>query len=204
MPLFPSFSYSRHHWLDFWRKKWEISESFFPSWRLWAAFLPCYCWPYQQLVTKSLILITCIGVSAADGLPIGAVNQNSSKCLFSYNLCWGFLVFKIKPQTRNPQHDVTESFNGLFDEFCKMWPRARYQKLMLHGFQRDDCTLKSQPSLNFDNVTFTPGTCGYLCPTRTDLTGSGIRPKFAEYKVMSVSTYNRSERMLTVKSADAG
>ena len=59
--------------------------------------------------------------------------------------------------------------------------RARYQKLMLHGFRRDECVLKNQPSLSFDNVTFTPGTCGYLCPTRSKL--ANIRPKFAEYKV---------------------
>ena len=35
--------------------------------------------------------------------------------------------------------------------------RARYQKLMLHGFRRDECILKNEPYLNFDNVTFTPG-----------------------------------------------
>ena len=60
--------------------------------------------------------------------------------------------------------------------------RARYQKLMLHGFRRDDCHLLEQQSLHLDNITFTPGTCGYLCPTRSQL--SNIRPKFAEYKVI--------------------
>ena len=60
--------------------------------------------------------------------------------------------------------------------------RARYQKLMLHGFRRDDCILKTEPMLHFDNVTFTPGTCGYLCPTRSQL--ADIRPKFQEYKVI--------------------
>ena len=60
--------------------------------------------------------------------------------------------------------------------------RARYQKLMLHGFRRDDCELLEEQSLHFDNITFTPGTCGYLCPTRSQL--SNIRPKFAEYKVI--------------------
>ena len=60
--------------------------------------------------------------------------------------------------------------------------RARYQKLMLHGFRRDDCVLKTEPMLHFDNVTFTPGTCGYLCPTRSQL--ADIRPKFQEYKVI--------------------
>ena len=52
--------------------------------------------------------------------------------------------------------------------------RARYQKLMLHGFRRDDCDLlNAEQSLHFDNITFTPGTCGYLCPTRSQL--SNIR-----------------------------
>ncbi len=59
--------------------------------------------------------------------------------------------------------------------------RARYQKLMLHGFKRDECELIDQPDLTFDNITFTPGTCGYLCPTRSKL--DNVRPRFAEYKV---------------------
>lgn len=63
--------------------------------------------------------------------------------------------------------------------------RARYQKLMLHGFQRDECVLKEEPALSFDNVTFTPGTCGYLCPTRTKL--ANVRPRFAEYKVRRIN-----------------
>lgn len=59
--------------------------------------------------------------------------------------------------------------------------RARFQKLMLHGFQRDECQLPTQVS-TWDNVTFTPGTCGYLCPTRSRL--GQVRPRFAEYKVI--------------------
>lgn len=68
--------------------------------------------------------------------------------------------------------------------------RARYQKLMLHGFRRDECDLKNGPSLKFDNVTFTPGTCGYLCPTRSKL--ANIRPKFAEYKVSFMPLFKKS------------
>ena len=67
--------------------------------------------------------------------------------------------------------------------------RARYQKLMLHGFRRDECVLKNEPMLNFDNVTFTPGTCGYLCPTRSQL--ADIRPKFQEYKVICKSSVKK-------------
>ncbi len=49
---------------------------------------------------------------------------------------------------------------------------------MLHGFRRDDCEVKSTSYLN---VSFTPGTCGYLCPTRTKV---AVKPRFFEYKVI--------------------
>ena len=58
---------------------------------------------------------------------------------------------------------------------------------MLHGFRRDDCTLKNEHLRNFDNITFTPGTCGYLCPTRSSL--ANVRPKFEEYKVICKSNH---------------
>ena len=75
---------------------------------------------------------------------------------------------------------------------------------MLHGFKRDECELNNwirrdglgpnglpltnAATLLMENVTFTPGTCGYLCPTSlTPIdTNGGVRgwtPKFAEYKV---------------------
>ena len=54
--------------------------------------------------------------------------------------------------------------------------RARFQKLMLHGFKSDECDIIS-PS--FINVSFTPGTCGYLCPARKKQ-----RNQFYEYKVV--------------------
>ena len=77
-------------------------------------------------------------------------------------------------------------------------------QLMLHGFKRDECELnnwinrnglgpKGLPLTNAatllnENVTFTPGTCGYLCPTSlTSIAandgGRRWTPKFAEYKV---------------------
>jgi hypothetical protein len=49
---------------------------------------------------------------------------------------------------------------------------------MLHGFRRDECEVKST---SFLNVSFTPGTCGYLCPTRTKVV---VKPRFFEYKVI--------------------
>ena len=56
--------------------------------------------------------------------------------------------------------------------------RARFQQLMMHGFKRDECEVKSA---SFLNVSFTPGTCGYLCPTRSKVP---VKPKFFEYKVI--------------------
>ena len=34
---------------------------------------------------------------------------------------------------------------------------------MLHGFNRDNCELRN---VDVENATFSPGTCGYLCPTK--------------------------------------
>jgi hypothetical protein len=56
--------------------------------------------------------------------------------------------------------------------------RARFQKLMLHGFKRDNCELKN---VDVENATFTPGTCGYLCPTKSAIK---VKPYFVEYKVI--------------------
>jgi len=55
--------------------------------------------------------------------------------------------------------------------------QARFQKLMLHGFKQDECTLKE---VDVENATFTPGTCGYLCPTKSVIK---VKPRFVEYKV---------------------
>ena len=89
------------------------------------------------------------------------------------------LLLLVIPDARNTKPYPTDLQWGI--SCGRPNNRARYQKLMLHGFRRDECILKNKPFLNFDNVTFTPGTCGYLCPTRSELTN--IRPKFAEYKV---------------------
>ena len=56
--------------------------------------------------------------------------------------------------------------------------RARFQKLMLHGFNRDNCELRN---VDVENATFAPGTCGYLCPTKAALK---VKPHFVEYKVI--------------------
>ena len=50
---------------------------------------------------------------------------------------------------------------------------------MLHGFRRDECDVLST---SFMNVSFQPGTCGYLCPTRTTV---AVKPRFYEYKASS-------------------
>ena len=89
------------------------------------------------------------------------------------------LLLLVIPDARNTKPYPTDLQWGI--SCGRPNNRARYQKLMLHGFRRDECILKNEPFLNFENVTFTPGTCGYLCPTRSKLTN--IRPKFAEYKV---------------------
>ena len=52
---------------------------------------------------------------------------------------------------------------------------------MLHGFRRDECDVLSTSYLN---VSFTPGTCGYLCPTRTTV---AVKPRFYEYKVKNLN-----------------
>ena len=63
--------------------------------------------------------------------------------------------------------------------------RARFQKLMLHGFKRDECVLKDSVIDVMDNVTFTPATCGYMCPTSAKFAELGkLNPYFAEYKVI--------------------
>ena len=83
---------------------------------------------------------------------------------------------------------------------------------MLHGFRRDECSLNNwirpnglgpnglpltnAATLLMENITFTPGTCGYLCPTSLSKmnsdTGRKWTPKFAEYKV--------SRKILLLKS----
>lgn len=56
--------------------------------------------------------------------------------------------------------------------------RAQYQNLMVHGFNDDKCQVTPG---SWENATFTPGTCGYMCPTRSRLR---VAPKFFEYKVV--------------------
>lgn len=56
--------------------------------------------------------------------------------------------------------------------------RGQYQNLMVHGFNDDKCKVKSD---KWKNVSFTPETCGYMCPTRLR---SPTPPKFFEYKVI--------------------
>ncbi|XP_023326717.1 uncharacterized protein LOC111700130 [Eurytemora carolleeae] len=56
--------------------------------------------------------------------------------------------------------------------------RAQYQNLMVHGFMDDKCQVRPDA---WENATFTPGTCGYMCPTRSRLQ---VTPKFFEYKVV--------------------
>ena len=90
---------------------------------------------------------------------------------------------------------------------------------MLHGFRRDECNLNNwirpnglgpnglpltnAATLLMENITFTPGTCGYLCPTSlnkmNDNTGRKWTPKFAEYKViiqMCITKSNQSYRSM--------
>ena len=43
---------------------------------------------------------------------------------------------------------------------------------------QDECALKD---FDLENATFTPGTCGYLCPTKSVIK---FKPRFVEYKVM--------------------
>ncbi|XP_059093691.1 uncharacterized protein LOC131888779 [Tigriopus californicus] len=86
------------------------------------------------------------------------------------------LLLLIVPQGR----DVTPYPDTLdWGVSCgKAENRARFQKMMLHGFRRDQCQIQSSGYLN---VTFTPGTCGYLCPTRNPV---DVKPNFFEYKVI--------------------
>ncbi|CAB4055295.1 unnamed protein product [Lepeophtheirus salmonis] len=61
---------------------------------------------------------------------------------------------------------------------------ARFQKLMIQGFRKDRCdsNLPADEDLFLlNNITFTPGPCGYLCPTRANLR---VKPRFNEYKVI--------------------
>ena len=53
-------------------------------------------------------------------------------------------------------------------------------QLVLHGFERDSCDVRSSSYLN---LSFTPGTCGYLCPTKLKSTAE-LNPTFYEYKVI--------------------
>ena len=51
--------------------------------------------------------------------------------------------------------------------------------LLLIGLSDDKCSLR-QDSLS--NASFTPGVCGYMCPTRTRIKEDA--PRFYEYKVV--------------------
>ena len=63
---------------------------------------------------------------------------------------------------------------------------------------RDECVLKDTVSSGWlDNVTFTPGTCGYLCPTKVPKFGDigdtlrDFSPHFYEYKVIKHFIINK-------------
>ena len=56
--------------------------------------------------------------------------------------------------------------------------RAQYQNLILHGFSDDKCQVRQEA---LTNATFTPGVCGYMCPTRSRIR---FTPRFFEYKVV--------------------
>lgn len=56
--------------------------------------------------------------------------------------------------------------------------RAQYQNLILHGFSDDKCQVV--PSA-LTNASFSPGVCGYMCPTRSRIR---FTPRFFEYKVV--------------------
>ena len=56
--------------------------------------------------------------------------------------------------------------------------RAQYQNLILHGFSDDKCQVRDSA---LTNASFTPGVCGYMCPTRSRIR---FTPRFFEYKVV--------------------
>jgi len=56
--------------------------------------------------------------------------------------------------------------------------RAQYQNLILQGFSDDKCDVRNS---SLTNASFTPGVCGYICPTRSRIK---FTPRFFEYKVV--------------------
>merc|ERR1719367_751027 len=56
--------------------------------------------------------------------------------------------------------------------------RAQYQNLILHAFSDDKCQVRSSA---LANASFSPGVCGYMCPTRSRIR---VTPRFFEYKVV--------------------
>ena len=57
--------------------------------------------------------------------------------------------------------------------------RAQYQNFILHGLSDDRCLVR-QDALT--NASFSPGVCGYMCPTRSRIKQEA--PRFYEYKVV--------------------
>ena len=56
--------------------------------------------------------------------------------------------------------------------------RAQYQNLILQGFSDDKCDVRRAA---LTNASFSPGVCGYICPTRSRIS---FTPRFFEYKVV--------------------
>merc|ERR1719195_1926209 len=56
--------------------------------------------------------------------------------------------------------------------------RAQYQNLILHGFSDNNCKVRPE---SWANASFSPGVCGYICPTRSRIR---FTPRFFEYKVV--------------------
>ena len=137
-----------------------------------------------------LSILTALGGICA--LLLLAIPPARNTAPYPENLHWGVSFFLSIPKfvyTRTKGRALSNKLRHLQVSCGRPTNRARYQKLMLHGFRRDECVLKNEPMLNFDNVTFTPGTCGYLCPTRSQL--ADIRPKFQEYKVICKSSVKK-------------
>ena len=59
----------------------------------------------------------------------------------------------------------------------------RFQKLVLQGFHRDECEVNFGKSGEPVDISFTAGTCGYLCPSRRSEVNNR-KPHFFEYKVI--------------------
>ena len=77
-----------------------------------------------------------------------------------------------------PRAAATTTQGISLESYSVTYTRATFDNLALFSTFQDDCTLKE---FDFENATFTPGTCGYLCPTKSVIK---LKPRFVEYKVM--------------------